>query len=271
MGMKEKEQPVQALPRFVPTLPRSYAQTKIPAVPCVPLLDAKRRERGDQPKVYPDTFQTAASPDPSLQRVPSLKMPSSPMLDGVGMSPRDDLLNTWGKAARSRSPDADRSRASGRSPPRWPHPRPTSPRPVLQDFRERRDEGSPDCRWPGSTSMFAGMPQRPLTGRMSSPRLHSPTLSPRRALMDSVLCSPRQALPVSNEVVTRLRRCASEQHVQAPAPGANGSSPDLSKPRTVREERLLQSFRSPAYRNAAKSATSLAKRTKPKKPTNIAT
>lgn len=251
--MNEKEQPGlqvpnnQALPRFVPTLPRSYAQTKIPAVPSVPFLDAKRRERG--------------------QPVPRLDMSSGPMLAGVAISPRDDLLNNWGKGF-SRSPEAERSHTSGRSPPRWPHPsnrspRPTSPRPALKDLR---DEYSPDSQWVGSI----GMPTR---NRLTSPRPHSPVLSPRRPLVDSVLCSPREALSVSNEVVTRLRRCTSEQHASVEAndprpcgsaPGPDGGSPDWSRARSAREQRMMQSFRSPTYRNAAKSATSLAKCTKAK-------
>lgn len=264
MGKKEVEQPglqaphQQALPRFVPTLPRSYVQAKILAVPSTPLLDAKRRERGEP-----------ISSSPSW--VPSLDIPG-PMLNGM-VSPRDDLHN-W-KKGRSRSPEDDRSRATGQSPPRWPYPsnrspRPTSPRPVLQDLQARRDDraSSPDCRWFGGTAAPPGMPRRPLTARLASPRSgrQSPMLSPRRSMAESVVCSPREALTVSNELVSRLRRCASEQHVEAADSqllSPDRSSPNRSKIRSAREQKLAQNFRNPAYRNAAKSATSLAKRTKP--------
>lgn len=167
---------------------------------------------------------------------------------------RQHLHSTPGSSAVASTPGAQASAASasrstaGQRPgmPRRTSPQPVSPRRRVSDFLPRQ----------ASTPQLQSSPRRP------QPRTIPGSPAPFSTRPGSPTQSPRNFLTESNECLLWLKRCKSDFHAEDKVDELLEFEADTAghmlKNRAIREH-----LRSPAYRDATKSATSLAKRAKP--------
>eukprot|EP00927_Polykrikos_kofoidii_P002313 TRINITY_DN10891_c0_g1_i4.p1 TRINITY_DN10891_c0_g1~~TRINITY_DN10891_c0_g1_i4.p1 ORF type:complete len:496 (-),score=51.53 TRINITY_DN10891_c0_g1_i4:29-1432(-) len=135
-------------------------------------------------------------------------------------------------------------RTRGGSPRKSSPPRATSPRARMADFFFEQNAGI--------LHRLTQESQQPV------PRTSSPT--PRWS-SPGPSCSPTREVRASDETLAMLKRCQTDTHVEDQVEEViidNGYPRRSAQTRFARE-----SLRNPAYRNATKSATSLAARAKP--------